>query len=114
MAKIRKLLVAVGLGAGLVVTAVALPSALSAKPKRTTSIQIPAGSTVQKMNNGRFTIRNGLGIGGTYSCSCSDKGSCSTVQTEGVLECGKSGDSCTGTCQMSTTTSGGGKMMMRQ
>lgn len=113
MAMIRTLLMAIGVGAGLAVAAVALPTALSAKPKHTTAVQIPAGSTVQKMSNGRFAIRNGLNVGGTYSCSCSSSGSCSTVQTEGVLECGKTGDSCTGTCQMSTTT-GGGKIMMRQ
>jgi len=113
MAKIRKLVLSIGAGVGLALATTAVPSALSAKPKQTTAVQIPAGSTVQKRNDGRFTIRNGLGISGTYSCQCSDKGSCSTVQTEGVLQCGKAGDSCTGTCNMTTTT-GGGKVMMRQ
>ena len=112
MAMIRKLLVAFGVSVGLAAAVVALPSTLSASPKHTTAVKIPAGSTVQKMNNGHFAIRNGLNIVGTYSCRCSDKGSCSTVQTEGVLQCGKDGDSCTGSCEMSTTT--GGKVMLRQ
>lgn len=111
MAMIRRLALAIGVGAGLALVAVALPTA--AKPKHTTAVQVPAGSTVQKTSNGRLMIRNGLNVVGTYSCSCSDSGSCSTVQTEGVLQCGKAGDSCKGTCQMSTTT-GGGKIMMRQ
>lgn len=111
MAMIRTLLA--GIGLALVVAAVGFPGPLSAKPKHTTAVQIPAGSTVQKMSNGRLNIRNGANIGGTYSCSCSASGSCSTVQTEGTLECGKSGDSCTGACEMTTTT-GGGKIMMKR
>jgi hypothetical protein len=114
MAMIRRFLVAAGTGVGLALAVSLVPSAASAKPTHTTSVKIPAGAKIQKMNNGRVAIRNngGLGVGGTYSCSCSAEGSCSTVQTEGVLQCGKDGDSCKGSCDMSTTTTGGGKIMM--
>lgn len=83
---------------------------LSAAPKKTTSLQLPANATVQKLGSGRFHV-NGFGVGGTYSCSCNGenaRGSCSTKQDGGVLKCGVTGDSCTGSCEMTSTTGGSG------
>lgn len=112
MAMIRKSVLFIGVVAGLALAGMVLPSDLSAEPKKVTKMPVPAGSTVQMRGKTRFTVGGALGVGGTYSCRCSANGSCSVVQTEGVLQCGKSGDSCTGSCDMSTTT-GGGKVMMR-
>jgi len=114
MRTIPKYCLVVGIAvASFAAAATIFPGGLAAEPKQTTSVRIPSGGTVQRMNDGRLAIRNGLNISGTYSCRCSgDKGSCSTVQSEGLLTCGKDGDSCSGTCQMKTTTSGG-KLMMQ-
>jgi hypothetical protein len=86
----------------------------SAAPKATSKLPLPKGSTVQLLhNNGGFSVRNGLGLAGTYRCDCTGAnatGTCSTTQSEGVLTCGSKGDSCTGACSMETTTGGGGKI----
>jgi hypothetical protein len=88
-------------------------SELSAKPKGFAHLKLPGGTSVQQLSIGRFHV-NGAGIDGTYTCRCEGganaTGTCSTTQSGGVLTCGKSGDSCTGTCAMSSTTSGGGKL----
>jgi hypothetical protein len=110
----KKLLTAAVVTAAFASAGVLVSSDVSAKPKQVTTMKLPAGATVQRLSSTQFRVRGGLGVGGTYSCSCSSTGSCSTVQTEGTLECGKSGDSCKGTCSMSTTTSGGGKIMMKR
>lgn len=98
------------LAAAFTATVIAFPAVLSAKPKHVTTFHLPKGAKVQKLSNGRFRV---LGVSGTFNCSCtSDSGSCSTRQTEGTFECGVSGDTCKGTCTMTTTTTGG-KLQMR-
>jgi len=54
-------------------------------------------------------VRNRLGIGGTYNCTCSAStgGSCSFTQTENTVSCGKPGDTCNGHCDLEISTGGG-------
>ncbi len=77
----------------------------TAEPKRTTSVVIPRATIIQQLSSTRFSFRAAGGTTtGTYNCSCTGKGACSVEQMNGVLKCGKTGDTCDATCEMSTVT----------
>jgi hypothetical protein len=55
-------------------------------------------------------------IKGKWNCSCSGgSGTCTVYQKDNTVECQKtSDDTCTGSCEMSTTTTGvGGAVMLK-
>ena len=77
------------------------------------SIKVPPSASVQMQKNGQFSIKGGsLGLSGTFSCNClNGGGTCelSTVPAGGgtTLLCHKgTTGTCTGSCDMLTTTTG--------
>jgi hypothetical protein len=76
-------------------------------------IKVPPGGSVQMLNNGHFHIKGGLGLTGSFSCTCDAKGggTCevSTASSGGttmlICDKGKAG-TCKGTCYMTTSTTG--------
>jgi hypothetical protein len=63
--------------------------------------------TVISIASGSAGALDSSSSSGTWSCTCSGSGGCTTVQNKSGVSCKKlSGDSCTGTCDFSKTTSG--------
>jgi hypothetical protein len=102
---------AFAVAAGL--SALALGFSVQAQPQATiahgSSVPIPPGATVTiSGHNARMSNNGGLGIGGSYSCTCSrGGGACELAQTPHALSClVPATDGCKSDCLMSTTTTG--------
>lgn len=91
----------------------------SAKPKQTSTMQIPKGATVQMQTQSMMRMNNSNGETGTFDCRCSGakhNGSCILGRGSSTIICGTEGSTCEGTCKLFTTTGGisGGVMMMKK
>jgi hypothetical protein len=66
-------------------------------------VRAKSGYHFVKQPNGTVTVArmSGLGIGGTWSCDCSDAGDCGAVVTNGFLYCTQG--KCTGACTQTIT-----------
>ena len=81
----------------------------SSQQSKENEITVPPGAKVQIEGSTAMMSRGGLGIEGGWDCSCEQgkTGTCTMSSDKNSITCLKaSGDTCTGACQMTTTTSG--------
>jgi hypothetical protein len=78
------------------------------------TVRVKSGFKWVKQPNGTVIVARmagggggGPGIGGSWSCDCSSAGTCSVVINGGSIICyAGTKDTCKGSCQLTTTTSG--------
>lgn len=109
---------AVFLVAAMVIAIVAIGLEATAKPKNTSTLQIPKGATVEMQSQSTMRLNNSNGETGTFNCNCvgaNTTGSCILGRGSSSIICGDVGSTCSGTCKLYTTTGGraGGAMMKK-
>ena len=77
------------------------------------TVRAKAGYQFVKQANGSVTVARmgggggGPGLGGSWSCSCSESGTCSVIIVGTWIWCYRgSGATCTGSCDLTVTTTG--------
>lgn len=107
MTRIRRTAAAISTVVALGIVGLALQA--DAGPKTSSKI-IPKGATVTMQGSSAFRINGGgLNETGSFSCECTGshtQGTCLLGRGPTTVICGVGGSTCTGTCQLYTSTSG--------